>query len=172
MTPLIDKLNELVSKLRAWYAGLQERERRVVGIGAVTLGAMILVGGILLPLHSAVSAAVKRAENRREDLAWIRANAAEIQSGASAMFNTTGEAPVVVVDRVGREQGLGPGLKGSQPSGNGVRVQLEGVPFDVLVAWMAMLDQRYGLSIDSITIDRAARPGLVNANVTFVATQR
>ena len=63
-------------------------------------------------------------------------------------------------------------LRGTQPSGTGVRVQLEAAPFDTLVTWIATLDQRYGLSIDSITVDRAARPGVVNANITFAATRR
>jgi len=53
-----------------------------------------------------------------------------------------------------------------------VRVQLESAPFDTLVTWLATLDQRYGLAIDSITVDRAARPGVVNANVTFSTTRQ
>ena len=73
------------------------------------------------------------------------------------MFGDTGEAPVVVVDRVGREIGLGTALRGTQPSGNGVRVQLEAAPFDTLVTWLATLDERYGLAIDSIT-RRSRRP--------------
>ena len=164
-------MNELIAKLKTWYAGLQDRERRVVLIGGVALALMILVGGILLPIDSAVSAATRRAEARREDLQWMRVNAAEIQSGAATLFKDTGEAPVVVVDRVGREQGLGPSLKGTQPSGTGVRVQLEQAPFDTMVSWLATLDQRYGLAIDSITVDRGARPGAVNANVSFAATR-
>jgi general secretion pathway protein M len=165
-------MKELLAKFEAWYAGLQEREKRVVSIGGVALAAVILFGAILLPLQSAVSSAVNRADERREDLAWMRGNAAEVQSGAGTVFNDTGEAPVVVVDRVGREVGLGGSLKGSQPSGNGVRVQLESAPFDTLITWLATLDQRYGLAIDSITVDRAARPGIVNANITFAATRR
>jgi general secretion pathway protein M len=165
-------MNELAAKLKAWYSGLPERERRVVAIGAVALSLLILVGGILLPLQSAVSAAQRRAETRRADLAWMRVNAPEIQSGAGTLFKDTGEAPVVVVDRVSREAGLGSTLKGTQPSGNGVRVQLEAAPFDTLITWLATLDQRYGFAIDAITVDRAARPGVVNANVTFAAPRR
>lgn len=165
-------MNALVEKLKARYAQLQAREQRMVSIGAVALGVLILVGGILMPLQSAVSSAAKRADERREDLAWMRANAPEIQSAGPAIFNDTGEAPVVIVDRVGREAGLGAALKGSQPSGNGVRVQLEAAPFDALISWLATLDQRYGLAIDSITVDRAARPGVVNANITLAAPRR
>jgi general secretion pathway protein M len=162
----------LAAKLEAWYTGLQEREQRMVGIGAVVLGLLLLVGGILLPLQSAVSTAVKRSETKREDLAWMRVSAPEIQAGGAAPMSDTGEAPVVVVDRVGREAGLGNALRGTQPSGNGVRAQLEAAPFDALIAWLANLDQRYGLAIESITVDRAARPGVVNANITFAAPRR
>jgi len=164
-------MNELLAKLKAWYGGLQQREQRVAAVGAVALAILILVMGLLLPLHSAVTDAVKRADSRREDLAWMQVNAAEVQSGGATLYNDTGEAPLVVVDRVGREAGLGSSLKGTQPSGAGVRVQLESAPFDTLVTWLATLDQRYGLAIDSITVDRAARPGIVNANVTLSATR-
>jgi general secretion pathway protein M len=165
-------MNKYMAKLEAWYTGLQERERRVVLIGGVALGVLLLVGGVLLPMQSAVSSAVKRTESKREDLAWMRVNAPEIERGRGTILSDSGEAPVVVVDRVGREAGLGNALRGTQPSGNGVRVQLEAAPFDMLVTWLATLDQRYGLAIDSITVDRAARPGVVNANITFAAPRR
>jgi general secretion pathway protein M len=164
-------MNALRAKFSAWYAGLQQREQRMVGIGAVVLGLLLLFGGLLLPLQSAVSNAVHRSESRREDLSWMRANASEVQS-AGTLAASTGEAPVVLVDRVGREAGLGAALRGTQPSGNGVRVQLEGASFDTLVSWLATLDQRYGLAIEAITVDRAARPGVVNANITFTAPRR
>ena len=164
-------MNDQILKLKAWYAGLQEREQRVVGIGAAALALLLLVGGILLPLQSALSNAVRRTETKREDLAWMRANAAEIQSSGGVLLGA-GEPPVVVVDRVGREAGLGTALRGTQPSGAGVRVQLEAAPFDTLITWLASLDQRYGLAVESITVDRAARPGTVNANITFAAPRR
>jgi general secretion pathway protein M len=165
-------MNELATKLKTWYAGLQARERRMVAIGAIVLGALLLVGGVLLPLHAAVSSAEKRAAVKREDLAWMRANAPELQAANPLLLRDSSEAPVVVVDRVGREVGLASALRGTQPSGNGVRVQLEGAPFDTLITWLATLDRRYGVSVESITVDRATRPGVVNANITFAAPRR
>jgi general secretion pathway protein M len=156
-----------MNALKAWYAGLEAREQRVVALGSVALAVLILFGGILLPLHSAVSTAVKTRQTNIENLAWMRVNAPEIQAGGGALIGDTHEAPVVLVDRVGREAGLGNALRGTQPSGGGVRVQLEAAPFDTLLTWLAQLDERYGLSVDSISVDRAARPGVVNANITF-----
>jgi general secretion pathway protein M len=161
-----------MNKLRTWYAGLQAREQRMVAFGSVTVAVLVLLLGILMPLQSAVSSAVKRNETKREDLAWMRVNAPEIRAAGGQLAADTGEAPVVLVDRVGREAGLGSALRGTQPNGTGVRVQLEAAPFDTLVAWLATLDERYGLAIDSITVDRTAQPGMVNASITFSQPRR
>ena len=161
-----------MSKLRAWYAGLQQREQRTVAVGAVTVAILILLFGILLPLHSAVSNAVARNATKREDLAWMQVNAPEVRAAGNRPAADNGEAPVVLVDRVGREAGLAAALRGTQPNGSGVRVQLEAAPFDTLVTWLGTLDERYGLAIESITVDRAARPGVVNASITFTQPHR
>ena len=156
-----------MNKLRAWYAGLQERDQRVVLIGAIALGLIVLVGGILLPMQSAVSGAVKAAATKREDLAWMRAHELEIRSSTPPPADT-GEAPVVLVDRVGRESGLASALRGTQPNATGgVRVQLEAAPFNAVVTWLDSLDNRYGVAIESITLDRSPAPGIVNANISF-----
>ncbi|HLN48299.1 MAG TPA: type II secretion system protein GspM, partial [Steroidobacteraceae bacterium] len=112
-------MNELIASLRRRYAALPPREQRMVGIGAVAVGLLLLVGGVLLPLQTAVSTALKRAETKRADLAWMRVNAPEIQAARGTVMIDSTEPPVVVVDRVGRETGLGNALRGTQPSGNG-----------------------------------------------------
>jgi general secretion pathway protein M len=159
--------------LRLWYLGLNPRERRMVAGGAVALAVLVLVGGLLLPLQSALSTATGRAAAKREDLEWMRLNAPEIIAAGSQLPADSGDPPVVLVDRVGHEAGLADSLRGTQPSGSaGVRVQLEGAPFDTLVTWLATLERRYGLAIESITVDRAAKTGVVNASVTFAAPRR
>jgi general secretion pathway protein M len=156
-----------MNKLKIWYANLQQREQRAVAIGGIALCVLILFGAIMLPLESAVSSAVKTRDARTADLAWMRQNGPEVQAGSATLAPDTGEAPVVLVDRIGRETGLGGSLRGTQPSGTGVRVQLEAAPFDTLVTWMAALDEKYGFAVDSISVDRTAVPGVVNASITF-----
>ena len=161
-----------MNKLLAWYAGLQPREQRVVAVGGMAVAVLFLVLGILMPLQSAVSGAVRRNETKRQDLAWMQVNAPEIRAAGGQLPADTGEAPVVLVDRVAREAGLASALRGTQPSGTGVRVQLEAAPFDTLVSWLATLDERHGLAIETITVDRTAQPGMVNASITFTQPRR
>lgn len=160
-----------MNKILAWYADLQQREQRMVAIGGIVVGLLILVMGILVPLQSALSNAVTRNATKREDLEWMQVNAPEIRAAGNELPANTGEAPVVLVDRVGREAGLAGAMRGTQPSGTGVRVQLEAAPFDTMITWLATLDERYGLAIESITVDRAVRPGVVNANITFAQSR-
>ncbi len=161
-----------MNKLRAWYAGLQSREQRAVTIGGVTVAVLIVVLGVLMPLQSALSSATHRNQSKREDLKWMEVNAPEIRAYGGQLPADTGEAPVVLVDRVGREAGLASALRGTQPNGTGVRVQLEAAAFDMMVVWLATLDERYGLAIESITVDRTAQPGAVNASITFTQPRR
>jgi general secretion pathway protein M len=160
-----------MNKLRAWYAGLQPREQRMVAFGSIALALIVLFGGILLPLQAAVSGVNSRNTTKRADLVWMRTNAAEIRASGSQLPVDSGEPAVVVVDKAGRAAGLTDALRGTQPNGNGVRVQLEGAPFDTVVTWLATLDQRYGLAIESISVDRTVKPGLINASITFTQSR-
>jgi len=161
-----------MNALQSWYRGLKERERKIVLAGGIVLAILVLFGGILMPLHSSVAAARERVEAQRDDLAWMQQNAPAIQAAAGTYAGAGNESAIVLVDRTGREAGLSQALRGTQPSGNaGVRVELESAPFDTLVSWLANLEQRHGVSIDSITIDRAARPGMVNASVSLSQTK-
>jgi general secretion pathway protein M len=156
-----------MNKLRAYYAKLQPREQRMVSVGGVILAVLILFGGILLPLQSAVSSATARNETKRQDIVWMQANSPEIRAAAGQMAVDAGEPAVVVVDRTARMAGLTDALRGTQPSGTGVRVQLEGGAFDTLITWLSTLDQNYGLAVESITVDRTPKTGLINASITF-----
>lgn len=162
-----------MNSLRAWYESLQQRDRRVVAIGAVVLGAIIIVAGILMPLSSAVSSALKGVQTRREDLSWMRLHAAEIRAAVNTVPPPTGESPLGTVDRTARESGLASALRGTQPStAGGVRVQLEAAPLDAMIPWLDVLDWRYGLAIESITVDRTAAPGLANVSISFSPPRR
>ena len=163
----------MMEKLRAWYASRTPREQRLVAGGSIAFALLLLFGALLWPLHAAASRALQRSEARRADLAWMRANESEIRTGATLLPRDTSEAPVVLVDRVGTENGLASAFRGTQPSagGRGVRVQLEAAPFDTMITWLGALEQHYGLTIETVTVERGAKPGIVNASVTLTQSK-
>lgn len=156
-------------QLRNWLAGLAPRERNLVyaagGLAIIALLYILLV----LPITTMAAKRAARVEQKTADLAWMRQVAPQVAAAAAAGTAAgSGESLVVLVDRTGREAGLGSALRDQSPSGDqGLRLRLEAASFDVLVVWLASLQQRHGVKVEAATIDATATPGLVNASLTL-----
>jgi general secretion pathway protein M len=161
-----------MQKLKDWFDGLNTRERVIVIAGAVLvlITAVYMLG--LAPFYNAVSARAERVERKEADLAWMRSIASEVQvlgtnrpMTAAAPSN---ESLVVLVDRTAREAGLGTALTGQTPNGqSGIRVRMEGAPFDTVMTWLGNLQLNQAVSVESAQFDRTGAPGQVNASIVL-----
>lgn len=160
-----------MQKLKDRFNTLQPRERIIVIGGAilVLVTAVYVLG--LAPLYAAVSAQAKRVEQKEGDLAWMRSVAAEVamlSASAPSRPGPSNESMVVLIDRAARECGLSSALTGQTPNGeHGIRVRLEGAEFDKILVCLGSLQQAHGVDVESATIDRTGKPGLVNANLVL-----
>ena len=160
-----------MQQLKDRFDALQPRERVIVIGGAI----LVLVTAIYMlglgPLYSAVNAQAKRVEQKQGDLAWMRSVAGEVAVLSAASPTRPGpsnESLVVLIDRAARECGLGSSLTGQTPNGDrGIRVRLEAAEFDKLMVCLGTLQQVHAIDVESATIDRTGKPGLVNANLVL-----
>lgn len=160
-----------MQQLKDKFNTLQPRERIVVIGGAI----LVLVAAIyflaLAPLYSAVDAQAKRVAQKEGDLAWMRSVAGEVavlSAAAPSRPGPSNESLVVLIDRAARECGLSNSLTGQTPNGErGIRVRLEAAEFDKLMVCLGTLQQVHSIDVESATIDRTAKPGLVNANLVL-----
>jgi len=152
--------------MREWYAGLAERERLFVNIGAVAAVVLILLG-VVLPLNRSIAQARQRVTNKQADLAFIQQAAPQI-AAAGPVGATSGESLVVLIDSSARESGLGKSLSSSQPTGDGgLRIRLDKAPFDGIAAWLSRLSQQHGVRVESAEIESAGEAGMVNAGLVL-----
>lgn len=153
--------------VRDWLGNLSARERNLVYAAAALATLALLYLVIVLPFTTTTSRMSARVEQKSADLAWMRAQAPHAVSAAGMSQSRSGESLVVIVDRTARQAGLGATLRDQSPNGNtGLRLRMEAASFDTLVTWLAVLQQQYGVGIESATIDAAA-PGLVNATLSL-----
>ena len=91
--------------------------------------AVIVILGIVLQSHAAVTRAAQRVETKRADLAYIQSVLPELR--AAPVPQGGGESLVIVVDRTTRDSGLAMSLRGTEPAGQtSVRVRFEGASFE------------------------------------------
>jgi general secretion pathway protein M len=156
--------------MRTWYANLAERERRVVTLGAAA-GVVLVLLAIILPLNRNIAQARQRITTKQGDLAFIQQATPQLAAaGPGAGEAATGESLVVLIDTSARESGIGKSLSSSQATADkGLRIRLENVPFDALVAWLARLTQSHGVRVETAEIEAAGEPGLVNAGLFLKA---
>jgi len=156
--------------MREWFDNLSERDRKIVTYGGAVVLVLILLG-IIMPLNRNIAQARERVSRKQGDLQFIQSVAPQLASAGPASGGAaTAESLVVLIDSSARESGLGKALTSSQPTGDkGLRVRLDRVGFDAMVAWLARLSQQHGVRVESAEIESAGETGLVNAGLVLKA---
>lgn len=162
-------MNAQLEPLRAWWAGLAERERRVLAGGGVALALIVLYTAVWEPLATA--------HQRRElDLQAARALAVQLEDlaavagrGSPRALQGAGQSLLAIVDQSRKATAITKPPTRLQPEGdNTVRIVLDDVPFDALVRWLGDLQTRYGVRVETADIERESGQGLVSARLTLV----
>ena len=145
---------------KSWRS-LSQRERRVLSIGGA-IALVLFILAVVLPLDRGVARLSHSVARKQADLAWMRSVAPQLAASGPAP-SATDEPLIVLVNESARQTGLA--LSGTGPSGNGgLSVQMRQVPFDSVIGWLARLQQRHGVQVQSASIRRAHAPGLVDAS--------
>lgn len=156
--------------MREWLENLSERDRKIVTFGVPVVLVLVLLG-IIVPLNRNIAMARERVSRKQGDLQFIQGVAPQLAAaGPSSGAGATGESLVVLIDSSARESGLGKSLSSSQPTGDkGLRVRLDHVSFDAMVAWLSRLSQQHGVRVESAEIETAGESGMVNAGLVLKA---
>jgi general secretion pathway protein M len=150
-----------------WYKRLDERERRFVLFGGIGALIVILVG-VVWPLNSDIADTRLRITSKQADLAYIQGVTPQLLAAGPSTGSMPAGSLVVLIDSSARESGLGKSLTNSQPTPNGgLRIRLDHVPFDGLVAWLARLSQQHGVRVETAEIEAAGEAGFVNAGIVL-----
>lgn len=157
--------------MKQWWSGLQASERRIMIVGAIALGLVLPYFAIWLPIQDDVAELQKQVQEQQAVKRWMNQASVEVKQlsgGGSALKPRDGRSLMAVVDQTAKRSGLASGLKRLEPEGQAaVKVWLEQVAFDDMLRWLAGLEQKNGLAVATITIDRQDVPGRVNARMTL-----
>jgi general secretion pathway protein M len=160
--------------MKEWLAGLDPQERLLVYGVAAVLGVLLLYVVLVHPFHSSYDKLRDSVEERRATLQWMQESALTVKQlkGANPVAGKGmgGRSLLSVTDDAARAAGLGPALKRVEPDGsNGVRVWLENASFDSVIGWLNVMASRYGVDVDSASMERTETRGRINARLSLQA---
>jgi type II secretory pathway component PulM len=152
--------------MKAWFFGLQQRERWIVVTGAVVAAIIIVWAFILRPLRGEIAtlhASVDTKQRLLVDVARV-----EGEQPGNVVGNQQGadQTLVVIVDNTARSHGLNPArTRANGPSG--VDVSIQSASFDALVAWLVVLHGSYGVDVETASFTSGREPGYVNGQLSL-----
>lgn len=154
-------MKELFAPVQTWWRSVTPREQRMVlAMGALTVLA-IAYWGIWQPLHERAAAAKARVQTEKQLLNWVSDNANDIMTlRANGGAEISTQPLNQVITNSAREFNIE--LIRVQPRGDILQVWIQPLPFAQLVAWIAYLQERQGVSVDAMDIDRGKVNGVVD----------
>jgi general secretion pathway protein M len=158
--------------MNGWWLQLNTRDRRVIQIGVLLIGMMLLWALAWHPLAQARYRLALDLERSEQDLHWMESVAATLRQrqsqGRGNDLERAGRSLLALVDGHARALGLGATFKRAEPSGEGrVNVWFEGVAFDAMIGWAEDLHVRFGIQIEELSVDRAQTQGTVDVRISL-----
>ena len=154
--------------MRAWWDGLEARERLILIGGGIIAALIILWAGVWNPLFVNTAELAEDLAAKERLLADLTRLEATMSATAPTRRTGRGGSLVVVVDQTIRTQGLGATLKRNQPNGtDGINLTFQAASFDTLIRWLAQLNRDHGISVQSASFSEARQPGLVNSTLVL-----
>jgi general secretion pathway protein M len=147
-------------RLTAWWAGLSQRERYLVGGLGVLLALTVLVYGVVKPLQAARAQALADIRTYETLNARIRAAGPITAPGPAPR---TGSPESIVTTSAGA---FGLAVQ-TQPSPDGITVTIAEGGYDAVMNWLADIARTSSLSVTRVDLQKRPTSGFVAATVEF-----
>lgn len=148
-----------LEQLRAWLDGRTRRERLLLAVMAVLLGAALVWYGIVTPVQTWRDSAAERRDAAAVALASVEADIARIEGAREPGRGAGGEPIEPLLLRTAEQAGLT--MARRQPESDGsYTVWLEAAPPEAAFGWIATLEAAHGVTVTNLTALKSAAGGL------------
>ncbi|WP_105166939.1 type II secretion system protein GspM [Pseudoalteromonas sp. T1lg23B] len=147
--------------LKYWQS-LKDQEQKLLIVAAVIFAIFVLVMGIFRPLNGAVEQAERDKLRQQELAAWVSSSVGKLKSSASGAKPMHAGNLSVLVNRTRNQYQIN--ISKMQPSDQALRLTIDSVEFNKLIAWLDELTNKYGVKIDGIDLAQDSSPGYVRVS--------
>lgn len=153
-----------VSAFNLWYRDQNTRDRKIIkGISAFVVLCLISIL-FVLPFLAQQDTYKTKLDKSLSTYQLLASNAHKFQ-GQRATSSTSDEPILALVTNQAKRSKIN--LKRFEPDGSGLRIWLEDAVFDDAARWLEELNQKHGIQIKQINVDRADASGLVDLRASL-----
>ncbi|CAH9066508.1 Type II secretion system protein M [Pseudoalteromonas holothuriae] len=147
--------------LKYWQS-LKEQEQKLLIVASIVFVIFVLVMGVFKPLSAAVEKAQKDKLRQQELVAWVNNSVAQLKQ--SAVISKTGKTSnlSILVNRTRGQHQVN--ISKMQPSEGALRLTIDSVEFNKLIAWLDELTNKHGVKIESLDLAQDNLPGYVRVS--------
>jgi general secretion pathway protein M len=152
--------------MKAWFFGLQPRERWIIAVGAAVALAIVLWGFVVSPLRAEVARLRTSVDTKQRLLIDV----ARIEGGQPSQVvgnrQGTDQPLYLIISNTAGAYGVEPrNTRANGPSG--VDVSVQNASADALLTWLVALHGTYGIDVETASFSPAREPGLVNGQLSL-----
>jgi general secretion pathway protein M len=159
----------MIGALRSWFAGLSQREQRLVGTAGILAAFVMLVFGIIMP----AMAAIDNARMAHDEAVERRGRIEALVARATSATPTNGTAVVADIDLVVMQSAAESGfdvLKSENAAPGEISFRIDQARAPALLGWLSALEDN-GLQTESLNL-RSGPAGVVTVEARMRQTRR
>lgn len=152
--------------MKAWFYGLQVRERWIVAVGAAAAVIIVAWGFVITPLRAEIATLRTSVDTKQRLLVDVARVEGERPTTVAGSRQGAEQTLVVIVDSTARNHGLD--LARTRANGpSGVDVSFQSASADALLAWLLVLHDTYGIDVETASFSPTREPGLVTGQLSL-----
>ena len=160
--------NQRIADLKQRFESMSPKDRQALTILVIFLSTILIIYLLILPAHRFANDAAEHHQQRAELLAWMKTNEPTVRALAKqpvkSATSIAGQSILSLASQQAQTKGIN--FKRFEPYGEGgLRIWLDSVPFNNMLEWLTLLQEKYGIEVQQASIDRGKNNGQVNAKL-------
>lgn len=151
-----------MSALTNYWQSLKPQEQRLLSIAGVIFIIFFFVMVIYRPLNNAVAEAKQELSKQQELLQFVQQSVVQIKAKGGSVKAVSGGNVTQVVNSTRSRYQIE--IARMQPSGEGLRLNIDSVPFNQLLSWLDDIVKNHGVTISNIELSLDPKPGHVRVS--------
>ncbi len=153
-----------MNALLEWYESQPEREQKLIQILAPVIVVLMLIFAVILPLENLVNKKQNEVERTREAVILLLQQQPQGQTSNKKQVTSLTN----IVTNTSRQMGFKLDRFEEKKDGE-INLWFDRIGFDKMVAWLARLENEYGITASYVSVSQTSDQGVVRANLRLLA---